>query len=67
MKKYLPVSLLYVGSKVLEKIMINRINYHVFTNEYISRNQYKFTPHKSMTYAAMAVKDVVEEVSGQEK
>jgi hypothetical protein len=38
--KYRPMSLLNIGGKVLEKLMINRINHHVFTTEYINKNQY---------------------------
>jgi hypothetical protein len=59
--KYRPISLLNVGGKVLEKLLINRINRHVFTNQYISKNQFGFTPQKSTTDAAMALKDFVEE------
>ena len=59
--KYRPISLLNVGGKVLGKLMINRINHHVFTNEYISKNQYGFTPQTSMPDAAIAVKDFVDE------
>jgi hypothetical protein len=54
--KYRPISLLNVGGKVLEKLLINRINHHVFT-----KNQFGFTPQKSTTDAAMALKDFVQE------
>jgi hypothetical protein len=43
--KYRPISLLNVAGKVPEKVMINRINHHVYTNGYINRNKYGFT-HK---------------------
>jgi hypothetical protein len=59
--KYRPISLLNVGGKVLEKVMINRINHHVYTNDYINKNQYGFTPQSSIIDAAMAVKAFVEE------
>ena len=55
--KYRPISLLNVGCKVLEKVIINRINHHVYTNDYINKNQYGFPPQLSTTDAAMAVKD----------
>jgi len=59
--KYRPISLLNVAGKVLEKVMINRINHHVYTNGYINSNQYGFTPQASTTDAAMAVKEFAEE------
>jgi hypothetical protein len=55
--KYRPISLLNVAGKVLEKVMINRINHHVYTNGYMNRNQYGFTLQASTTDAAMAVKE----------
>jgi len=39
--KYRPISLLTVGGKVLEKLMINRINHHLYA-ECMSNNQYGF-------------------------
>ena len=54
--KYRLFSLLNVGSKVLEKVMINRINHHVYTNDYINKNQYGFTPQLSTIDEAMAVR-----------
>jgi len=35
--------------------MINRINHHVYTNDYIYKNQYGFTPQLSTIDGAMAV------------
>ena len=40
--KFRPISLLNIGGKVLEKLLINRINY-IFTND-LNNNQYGFTP-----------------------
>jgi len=60
--KYRPISLLNVGGKVLEKVMINRINHHAYTNDYIhKKKQYGFTPQLSTVDAVMAVKDFIEE------
>jgi hypothetical protein len=59
--KYRPISLLNVGGKVLEEVMISRINHHVYTNDYINKNQYGFTPQLSTTDAAMAVQDSAED------
>jgi hypothetical protein len=56
-----PISLLNTGGKVLEKLLINRINHHVFTHDIMNKNQYGFTPQRSTTDAAMAVKGFVEE------
>jgi len=56
------ICLLNRGGKVLEKLLINRINHHVFTHDTMRKNQYGFTPQRSTTDAAMAVKGFVEEV-----
>jgi hypothetical protein len=59
--KFRPISLLNTGGKVLEKLLINRINHHVFAHDIMNKNQYGFTPQSSTTDAAMAVKGFVEE------
>jgi len=59
--KFRPISLLNIGGKVMEKILITRINYWAYSTSFISNNQYGFTPQKSTTDAAMAVKNFVEE------
>jgi hypothetical protein len=46
---------------VLENLLINRINHHVFTHDITNKNQYGFTPQRCTTDAAMAVKGFVEE------
>jgi hypothetical protein len=61
MSKYRPISLLSIGGKVLEKLMINRINHHIHTKEYINKNQYGFRPQTSTIDAVMALKDYAEE------
>ena len=58
--KFRPISLLDIGGKVLEKIMINRINHHVYSNGYMNENQYDFRPQKSTIDAVMAIKKFVE-------
>jgi len=59
--KFRPISLLNTGGKVLEKQLINRINHHVFTHDIMNKNQFGFTPQRSTTDAAMAVKGFIEE------
>jgi ribonuclease HI len=46
-KSYRPISLLCVVAKVLEKLVINRINYHMYSNNLLSELQFGFTPQKS--------------------
>jgi len=57
--KFCPISLINIGGKVLEKLLINRINHHVFSHNYMNKYQYGFTSQKSTTDAAMTVKNVV--------
>jgi hypothetical protein len=44
------------GEKLLEKLLINRINHHLHTNKLLNRNQYGFIPQNNTVDAAMAVK-----------
>ena len=64
--KYRLISLLNIGGKVLDKLLINRINHNVFSHDHMSKNQYGFTPQKSTIDAAIAVKGFVEEGWQQE-
>jgi hypothetical protein len=59
--KFRPISLLNSGGKVLEKLMISRINHHVYSREYMRDNHYGFRPQKSRVDAAMAIKYFVKE------
>lgn len=61
MSKYRPISLLNIGGKVLEKLMINRINHHIHTTEYLNKNQFGFRPQTSTIDAVKALTDYVEE------
>ena len=54
--KYRPISLINIGGKVLEKLVINRIKHHMYKNELLIDSQYGFTPQKSTTDAAMEAK-----------
>ena len=59
--KYRPISLINVGGKVLEKILINRIMHYIYSNNLMNKNQFGFTPRKSSTDTTFAVKDYIEE------
>jgi hypothetical protein len=59
--KYRPISLINVGGKVLEKILINRIMHYLNKNNLMNKNQFGFTPGKGTTDAILAVKDFIEE------
>jgi len=59
--KYRTISLINVGGKVLEKILINRITHHLNKNNLMNKNQFGFTPGKSTTDAILAVKYYIEE------
>jgi hypothetical protein len=58
--KFRPINLLASGGKVMEKLLINRINRHVYTREHMNENQFGFIPQKSTVDAAMAIKDLVQ-------
>jgi len=45
--KFRPISLLDIGGKMLEKILINRINHHVFSRGHMNENQFGFRPQKA--------------------
>jgi len=58
--KYRPISLLNTGQKVLEKLLISRINHHMYMNQLLTDSQYGFTPQKGTTDAAMEAKMFIE-------
>ena len=59
--KYRPISLLNIGGKVIEKLLIDRINHHVSSYSLLNENQYGLFPQKSKIDAALAAKDFVRE------
>jgi hypothetical protein len=52
MKNYRPISLLTVFSKVLEKVMYNRLSHHKHTNNILVPEQFGFRQGKSPDNAA---------------
>jgi hypothetical protein len=59
--KYRPINLLNVGGKVLEKLLIDKVNHHVFSNSLLNGNLYGFLPQKSTIDAVLAVKSFIRE------
>jgi hypothetical protein len=47
--KFRPISLINEAGKVLEKLLINRIMHHTYTNNLLNSNQFGFTPKRSTT------------------
>jgi hypothetical protein len=54
---YRPLSLINIGGKILEKLLIDRINHHLYSKRFLNKNQYGFIPQKSTVSAAMATKE----------
>ena len=54
-----------MGGKVLEKVLINRVMHHLYSNNLLNHNQNGFTPKTSTTGATQAVKEHIEEVFRQ--
>jgi len=42
--KYRPKSLINIGHKLLERLITDRILFHIYSNELFNDNQYGFTP-----------------------
>jgi len=55
-----PIGPINIGGKVLEKLLINRINHHMYKNELLINRQYGFMPQRSTTDAAMEAKKIIE-------
>jgi len=51
-----------MGGKILDKLLINRINYHLYKNELLSKRQYGFTPQRNTIDAAMEAKSFIQPI-----
>ena len=59
--KFRPISVINVGGKVLEKTLIYRNMHHVHINSLLNHNQFRFTPKKCTTDAAITFQEFIEE------
>jgi hypothetical protein len=59
MKNYRPISALTVFSKVLEKVMYNRLSHHMHTNNILIPEQFGFRQGKSTDNAAFKLTNSV--------
>jgi hypothetical protein len=51
--KYRTISLLNIRGKILEELLINRINHHMYKQDFLTDRQFGFTPQKRATDAIM--------------
>jgi hypothetical protein len=47
--------------KIMEKILITKINYWAYSTIFLNNNQHGFTPHRNTIDAVMSVKNIVDE------
>jgi retron-type reverse transcriptase len=59
--KYRPISLMNIEGKLLERLMIDRILFHIYSTDLFNNNRYGFTPQRGTLDAAMEVKKFIEE------
>lgn len=57
MNNYRPVSVLMTCSKILEKIMLNRLNQHLLTNKILALEQFAFRKGSNIERAGFALTD----------
>ena len=60
--KYRPISLLNMGGKILEKLLINRINHHLYKHELLTDRHFGITPQRNTIDATMEAKSFIEPV-----
>jgi len=49
-----------MGGKILDKLLINGINYHLYKNELLTKIQFGFTPQRSTIDATIEAKSFIE-------
>jgi len=59
--KFGPISLLDTGGKLLGKLLIIRINYHMYSQGHMNENQFGFRAQKSTIDAAKVVEEFVQD------
>ena len=53
-----------MGGKILDKLLINRINYHLYKNELLTKRQFGFTPQRNTIDATMEAKSFIVHILG---
>ena len=56
-----PISIVNIGGKLLERLMIDRILFHIYSNNLFNDNQYGSNPQRGTADAAKEVKKFIEE------
>jgi retron-type reverse transcriptase len=51
-----------MGVKILDKLLINRINHRFYKNDLLSERQYGFTPQRNTIDAAMEAKSFIQPI-----
>jgi hypothetical protein len=51
-----------MSGKILEKLLINRINHHLYKHELLTDRQFGFTPQRNTIDAAMEAKSFIEPI-----
>ena len=57
---YRPIRFVNTEGRILEKLLIERIMQHFYKTDALNKNQFGFTPQKSMVDAAMEVRQFIE-------
>ena len=60
--KYRPISLIILDGKVLEKLLITRIQHHLYSHNLLNEDQYGFTSQKSTIGAVISLMEHIQEV-----